>query len=341
MKKVRLGLIGFGNVGQGFAQILCDDGPVLMQKYRIEFVITAIVDARLGAVFQPEGIHLPGLLEHVQSRGTLNGLPGEQSGWDALTLARHPAVDAVVELSFTNLQTGEPAFAHISTALVSGKNVVTTNKGPVALHYTRLAELARQNNVQLGVEGTVMSGTPTLRLGRELLSAAGINGIEGILNGTTNFILTRMEAGASYPAALAEAQGLGYAEADPTGDVEGIDAAGKVVILAHLLLGAEIGMADVDRQGITQLTSADIAAAQAAGERWKLIGSIQASPAGITASVRPTRLPLTNPLAGVSGATNAILFHTRLLGDVTLIGPGAGRMETGFAVLEDLLGIYK
>jgi homoserine dehydrogenase len=185
-----------------------------------------------------------------------------------------------------------------------------------------------------------MSGTPTLRLGRELLAPAGIFGVEGILNGTTNFILTRMETGVAYPEALAEAQKLGYAEADPTGDVEGFDAAGKVVILARLLLGAELGMADVERQGITGLTPADINTARAAGERWKLIGSLAVSAGQVTASVRPTRLLLTNPLAGVSGATNAILFHTHLLGDVTLIGPGAGRLETGTAVIEDLLAIF-
>jgi homoserine dehydrogenase len=340
MKKVRLGLIGFGNVGLGFAQILCDYGPGLAQKYGVDFVITGIVDARLGAVFQQDGINLPFVLNHLQHKGTLTGLPGEMPDWDALLLARHNGNDAVVELSFTNLQTGEPAFTHISAALSSGKNVVTTNKGPVALHYSQLAELAHQNGVQIGIEGTVMSGTPTLRLGRELLSAAVITGVEGILNGTTNFILTRMEAGATYPEALAEAQNLGYAEADPAGDVEGIDAAGKVVILARLLLGAEIGMADVDRLGITHLTPADISAAQAAGERWKLIGALEVNQAGITASVRPTRLPLNSPLAGVAGATNAILFHTKLLGDVTLIGPGAGRTETGCAVLEDLLAIY-
>ena len=341
MKKVRLGLIGFGNVGQGFAQILLDSGSNLAKQYGVDFVITAIVDAQLGAVFQPGGFNLADLLLHVRQNRTLNGLPGEQSGWDALTLARHSGIDTVIELSFTNLQTGEPAYAHISAALSSGKNVVTTNKGPIALNYAKLAALARQNSVQLGVEGTVMSGTPTLRLGRELLAAAEITGIEGILNGTTNFILTRMEAGDTYPEALAEAQIMGYAEADPTGDVEGIDAAGKVVILARLLLEADISMADVARQGITHLTPADIAAAQVAGERWKLIGSLEVSPEGIKASVRPTRLSLNNPLAGVAGATNAILYHTKLLGDVTLIGPGAGRKETGYAVLEDLLAIYK
>jgi len=280
-------------------------------------------------------------LEHVGTHGTLQGLAGQQPAWDAVALARECDADVIVELSFTNLQTGEPATSHIRAALSAGKHVVTTNKGPVALHYSELATLAAQHKVQLGVEGTVMSGTPTLRLGRELLGAAGIERVQGILNGTTNFILTRMEAGAAYPAALSEAQALGYAEADPSGDVEGFDAAGKVVILARLLFGAEIGMADVQRQGITQLTPADIDTAKAAGERWKLIGSLAVSDGKVQAAVRPTRLPLSNPLAGVGGATNAIQFHTRLLGDVTLIGPGAGRLETGYAVIEDLLAIFK
>lgn len=341
MKQVRLGLIGFGNVGQGLAQILRDQGPDYAQKYGLDFQIVAISDARLGCVYQPEGLAPATLLEQVANAGTLRGLPGEQPDWDTLTLIRQCNADVIVELSFTNLQTGQPATSHIAEALRQRKHVVTTNKGPVALHYSMLADLALQNGVQLGVEGTVMSGTPTLRVGRELLGAAGIEGVAGILNGTTNFILTRMEAGATYPDALAEAQALGYAEADPSGDVEGFDAAGKVVILARLLLGIEIGMSDVDRQGITQLTPDDIREAQAAGERWKLIGSLETSADWVRASVRPTRLPLSNPLASVSGATNAIQFHTRLMGDVTLIGPGAGRLETGYAVIEDLLAIFR
>ena len=341
MKAVRLGLIGFGNVGQGFAQILRDDGAALARQYGQEFVIVGISDARLGCLYEPAGLNLGALLEHVGHTGSLKGFPGEQLDCDALTFIRECDADAIIELSYTNLQTGEPAATHITEALRRHKHVVTSNKGPVALHYTRLAALAEQNGVQFGVEGTVMSGTPALRLGREMLVPAGIQRIQGILNGTTNFILTRMEAGAGYPAALAEAQSLGYAEADPTGDVEGFDAAGKVVILARLLLGAEIAMADVKRQGITALTPADIAAAREAGERWKLIGSLEVTPQGVQAEVAPRRLSLANPLAGVGGATNAILFHTRLLGDVTLIGPGAGRLETGYAILEDLLAIYK
>jgi homoserine dehydrogenase len=186
-----------------------------------------------------------------------------------------------------------------------------------------------------------MSGTPSLRMGLELLAAANVTRIQGIINGTTNYILTQMEGGLTYAAALEQAQSLGYAEADPTGDVEGYDAAGKAVILANLLLGASLTMNDVERCGITGLTSHDIASAKADGQRWKLIAGIERKDSTVTASVAPTRLPINHPLASVSGATNALTFTTDLLGDVTLIGPGAGRMETGYAILCDLLAIHR
>jgi homoserine dehydrogenase len=186
-----------------------------------------------------------------------------------------------------------------------------------------------------------MSGTPSLRLGTELLSAAGVTCIQGIVNGTTNYILSQMDSGADYVDALAEAQAKGYAEADPTGDVEGFDAAGKVVILANLLMGANIQMSDVDRIGITGLTVDDIRLAKSSGERWKLIGKVESKGGGIIASVKPQRLPQTHPLAQVRGATNAITFTTKLLGDVTMIGPGAGRLETGYALIGDLLALHR
>src|SRR5512138_1079501 len=167
MKTVRLGLIGFGNVGQGLAQILRDRGAEYARVFGLEFRIVGIADARLGCACRSEGWEPAQLLDHVARAGSLRGLPGEQTGWDALALIRECSADAIVELSYTNLQTGEPAASHIEAALSRGLHVVTTNKGPVALHYPRLAELARQKGLQLGVEGTVMSGTPTLRLGRE------------------------------------------------------------------------------------------------------------------------------------------------------------------------------
>lgn len=341
MKTYRLALIGFGNVGQGFAQILSERGDVIEQQQGVRFVIVAVSDLLKGSVYDPAGLDPEALLAAVRITGKVEGVSAPHKDWDALRTITESSADVVVELSYTDLKTGEPAITHLKAAIEAGKHVVTTNKGPVALRYSELKTLADQHGVQIGVEGTVMSGTPTLRLGRELLSAAGITRIQGILNGTTNYILTQMESGATYAAALAEAQAKGYAEADPTGDVEGFDAAGKVVILANLMLNAGISLADVDRTGITKLTPEDIASAQAAGERWKLIGKVEREGGSVRASVRPTRLPVTHPLASVGGATNAATFTTDLLGDVTLIGPGAGRLETGYAVLEDLMGIAR
>jgi len=341
MKTYRLALIGFGNVGQGLAEILRDRGAELAQTVGAEFVITAVSDLLKGSVYDPQGLDAGELLTAVGRDGTLGSVVTPGSGWDALETIAQSNADVVVELSYTDLATGQPALDHIRAALAGGKHVITTNKGPIALAYPELADLAAQNGVCLGVEGTVMSGTPALRLGQELLAGAGVRRIQGILNGTTNYILTQMEGGATYAAALAEAQARGYAEADPTGDVEGVDAAGKVVILANLLMGEALTMADVRRTGISGLTAEDVAEAAAAGERWKLIGSVERENGRVQAGVQPVRLPVSHPLAGVSGATNAITYSTDLLGDVTLVGPGAGRMETGYALISDLLAIHR
>jgi len=341
MQTYRLALIGFGNVGQGFAQILVNGSEELAQRYGIKLQIVAVCDFLKGSLYNSAGLDPAQLLESVQHEGKLNQVEATQVGWDALETITSSNADIVLELSYTDLKTGEPALSHIRAALENKKHVVTTNKGPIALNYPELAALARQNQVQIGAEGTVMSGTPAIRLGQELLAGAGISRIQGILNGTTNYILTQMEAGADYAQALADAQSRGYAEADPTGDVEGIDAAGKVVILANLLMGASLTMADVKRTGITGLTANDIAQASKADERWKLIGSVDNTGSTIQASVQPVRLPLNHPLSAVSGATNAITYSTDLLGDVTLVGPGAGRIETGYALLSDILAIHR
>jgi homoserine dehydrogenase len=339
MRTIRLALIGFGNVGQGFAQILCDQGDELVQKFGLDIKIVAVCDLLKGSLSNPAGLNPAELLATVQAGKSLETLDAPARGWDATRTIAESGADVLVELSYTDLKTGEPAASHIRQALTRGMSAITTNKGPIALHYPELSALARQKGVKIGIEGTVMSGTPTLHLGADLLAAAGVSKIQGIVNGTTNYILTEMDAGGSYADALAGAQAQGYAEADPTGDVEGFDAAGKVVILANVLMGASITMADVDRQGITGLTTDDTAAARAAGERWKLIACVEKTPDGLSASVRPTRLPLTHPLASVSGPTNAVTFTTHLLGDVTLIGPGAGRLATGYAILCDLLAM--
>lgn len=341
MKTYKLALIGFGNVGQGLAHIIRERGEEIAAQFGAQIIITAVSDLVKGAVYDPAGLDPAVLLAAAAQGKPLDSVPAPHHGWDALQTITQTHADVIAEMSYTDLQTGEPAASHIRAALQAGKHALTTNKGPAALHYPALSRLAAERGVIFGVEGTVMSGTPSLHLGLDLLSAAGITCVQGIFNGTTNYILTRMGAGDSYAGALAEAQRLGYAEADPTGDVEGFDAAGKVVILANLLMDASIGMEDIDRKGISHLTVDDIASASAAGEKWKLIGKVEKTADGVRASVQPVRLLLAHPLASVDGATNAITYTTDLLGDVTLIGPGAGRIETGYSLLVDLLHAHR
>jgi homoserine dehydrogenase len=340
MQEPRLALIGFGNVGQGFTRILRDRGDDIAQRFGVRFRIVAVCDLLKGSVYNSAGLSPGDLLASIEAHGDLSGVTASETSWDALATIERSDADALVEISYTDLETGEPALTHIKAALGRGMHVVTTNKGPVALFYPALRKLAAENDVRIGLEGTVLSGTPALRLGLDVLNAASIRSVEGIFNGTTNYILTRMEQGATYAEALAEAQDKGYAEADPTGDVEGHDAAGKVVILSNVLMDAPITIADVEREGITGLTPEDIEAARAEGKRWKLIGRVARTAQGVSASVKPVMLPVEHPLASVSGATNAILYETEVLGSVTLSGPGAGREETGYALLSDLLAIY-
>ena len=334
---MRLILIGFGVVGQGLARILRDQADHLRTSEGFTAQIVGVATRSRGTLYHPDGLKLEALLQAIE-QGHLQHYPDQphlKRDQPVLELIRDGAADVVVEASITNLDDGQPALDYCRTALDSGKHVVLANKGPIAIAYPELAAQAERVGKQLLFEATVMAGTPALRLGQSALAGCQIQSAQGILNGTTNYILTQMESGMAYAEALQQAQVLGYAEADPTADVDGWDAASKVVILGAALFGQQWSLANLSVTGISQLTSDDIAAAQAAGERWKLIAS--ATPSG--GKVEPVRLPVTDPLANVTGATNAITYMTDLMGPVTLVGAGAGQIETGFGLLADLLAI--
>ena len=336
----RLAFIGFGVVGQGLAEILEKKRDELESKYGYEYSIVAVSDFRKGSAMKADGLDVTKLLE-LASEGRISEYPGAETGLDAVETIKRTNADVIVEVSFTNIETGEPAYTHFKAALESGKNLVTTNKGPTALFFSELNELAKSKGVSFRYEGTVLSGTPVLNLNEFCFSGNEISEIKGILNGTTNFILTNMEKGREYADVLKEAQELGYAEAKPDADVEGYDALAKVVILAKSVMGANISPEEVERTGITGLTLADIEAAKKEQKRWKLIGRVRREGGGVKASVRPEKLDLSDPLAGVGGATNALTFVTDLLGEVTIVGPGAGKTETGYSLLADLLAIHR
>lgn len=332
--KHRIALVGFGTVGQGLAEILLDKKEYLNKHYGYEFDIVAVSDIAFGTAYNPDGLDVPALLETAKTGGKFTT---DVKQWDALTMIKESNATVMCELAFTDLKTGEPAISHCKAAFETGKHVVTSNKGPAALAYHDLNGMAREKGVRFLIEGTVMSGTPVLNLAEGPLAGCEITEARGILNGTTNYILTQMEGGMSYEDALAKAQELGYAEADPTGDVEGYDARGKVTILANVVMNTPLKVEDVTCKGITQISLDDIEQAKKDGARWKLIGGVKREGGKVIASVAPEMLPLTHPLAGVMGATNAITFNTDLLGEVSVVGPGAGRKETGFSILVDLL----
>ena len=224
----KLAFIGFGTVGQGLAEILRDKRESLKRDEDFEAEIVAVSDLMKGSIYHPNGLEIDKVLQVLGETGNLENypaVPGLITGWDSFKTIRDTNADTIIEVSYTDVKTGQPAIGHCKTAFSSGKNIVMTNKGPVALAYRELADLAEKHNVHWEFEGTVMSGTPALRMPAAALAGNEINEVRGILNGTTNYILTKMETeGITYEEALKEAQTLGYAEADPTSDVEGYDA---------------------------------------------------------------------------------------------------------------------
>jgi homoserine dehydrogenase len=338
---MRLLIIGFGTVGQGLAELLLEKKQELGERFGFDWRVTGIADMLKGSVYDPEGIDLEEALKRAGAGESLSDIAKGGCDWDAPKMIAEAEADAMVELTYTDIETGQPATDHVRAALERGLHVSTTNKGPVTLHYRELAELAERHDAQFLFEGTVMAGTPLLNLVRDTLSGSSVSEMRGILNGTTNYILTRMEGGMDYQDALSKAQELGYAEAVPDADVLGHDALAKVTILANVVFGADLSPSDSPCTGITTITPEDIARAREDGKRYKLIGHVWREIDSVRASVSPQLVELDHPLAGVGGATNAVTIRTDTLGEVTIVGPGAGRRETGFSVLNDLLTIRR
>ncbi len=337
--KFKLAFIGFGVVGQGLAEILHRKEERLKEKYDFEFEVLAISDVELGSIYNPEGLNLDEIFDLIDKGKKLSEYPEGKNRYDSIETIENTEADTIIEVTFTDMETGGPALEHVRTALKEGKHVVSTNKGPVAQEVNPLLDLAEKNDAHYKFEGTVLSGTPSINLAMKNLAGCEINEIKGIVNGTTNYILSKMEEGMGYQQALDKAQELGYAEADPTGDVEGIDAQGKTLILSNTVMNADMELKDVERKGITDITKKDIEQAKEEDKRWKLIAQSKRTDDGIKAKVSPEKISLDHPLAGVMGPTNAITLSTDHLGEVTIVGPGAGKEETGYALLVDLLSI--
>ena len=334
---MRIILVGYGVIGKSVTTILARKYAEKVKDYGFNPKIVAIADID-GAVINPRGFS-PEKLEAIKQKGfPISSDP--QFGhpkMSVLDVIKSVEAEVVVEVTPVNIKDAEPALSHITTAFKTRKHVVTTNKGPLALAMPALTELAEYNNVYLRFSGTVGGGTPLLEFAKRCLAGDKILAIRGILNGTTNYILTEMSQNrVTFQEALTNAQRLGYAETNPSMDVDGFDTACKVVILANWIMNKKITLRDVDRTGIRDVSLQMLDEASKRGNTIKLVGSIDSDKA--TAIVKPTEIAKTNPIC-VSGVLNAVTFSTEYAGEQTVIGKGAGGIETASAVLRDLLDI--
>lgn len=334
---MRIMVVGFGVVGKSTVRVLSERQDLLRKKFGLNPKIVAIVDIN-GALVDPRGMPLDSALKATQIGNKFEQL-GEMYKPDARLedLLAELDCEVMIETTPTNLKTGQPGLDHLRMAMKNGVHVITTNKGPLALAMPALVELAEHNRVLLKFSGTVGGGTPMLDLAKKCMDGLTIGSIRGILNGTTNYILSKMDAeGVSFEKALEEAISKGYAETDPTYDIDALDPAAKLVILANWVMGKSLSIREVKITGIRGVTRDQIAKAKAEGKTMKLIAFCGAD----AVEVAPMAIPREHPL-NVSGTTNALTFSTDLAGEITIVGKGAGGVETASAVLRDLIEIRK
>jgi len=326
-----IALVGFGSVGKGVAQVFSKKQNQLRQKYDLSFSFKGIFTSR-GAFLDSNGLDLQSIL-NIRDLTAHSSWKNDLSFMESID---DLDVDLVIEVTPTNIDHGEPGKSHIISSIKKGCDVVTANKGPLVVAFNELQRLCRRGRCILRYEGSVGGGIPVFNLVRETLQGNTIHSLRGILNGTSNFILTQMTyERTSFESALKTAQELGYAEADPAADVEGIDAASKTVILANGLFGMNKGIDDVFIQGITKVTPEAIELAKNDNFLIKHIASIEDG----QIEVAPRLIPVTSTLA-VNGTLNVISLQTDLAKEITIIGRGAGGEETASAILSDVINIH-
>lgn len=336
MKDIKIILMGFGAVGKGVAKSISIKRDKIQKEYGVNLKLVAVADSSSSAISE-KGLDEDLLLETKETKGKLANYPEFGSDINGEEVLNSVDYDLLVETTPTNIEDGEPAKSLTLKAFTGGKDVVTSNKGHLALFFSKMNEEAKANNVEFKFEASVGGAMPIINFAEETLPSSEISSIVGILNGTTNYILSRMTTeGSSYKNTLEESQQLGIAETDPTQDVEGIDAACKTVILANSLLGINATYSDVEVEGISKITSEAIELAKKEGYFIKLIAEVSKE----TLKVSPRLVKKNSPYA-VEGTLNMATIKTDLADEVTVVGKGAGPIETASAMLTDIINIIK
>jgi len=347
IRTVHLLVSGLGNIGRRFLQVLIDKTSLLHERYSLDFRVVGAADSQ-GSAFDPKGLDLAEIVRLKEGGQSVASYPGGytpsahgHAAMSPLALIEQLDADALCESTPVSLKDGEPGLSCIRAAMRKGMHVVTPNKGPLVLAYPELTALAREQGVRLLYCGTVAGGLPAINLGRRDMAGATIHRLEALPNLTTSYILDQMTRGQTYAQALAAAQAQGCAEADPSLDVEGWDAANKLVILANSVLGVPATLNDVSVEGITSITLADLEQARARGRVIKLVATAVLQENGqYTLAVAPTPLPAEHPLAQLGGQQMGIVYHTDIYGTISAAILETEPVPSAATMLRDLLSIY-
>jgi homoserine dehydrogenase len=342
MNHHKLAFLGFGNVGQALAALLTRKQDDIKNQLGMTYSITGIATGSHGIAVDLDGINLTQALELIQSGQSLNSLCRHPTPiTETLEFVQHCGADVLFETTPVNYETGQPAIDYIHAALSHGMMVTTANKGPVVHAYRELTLLAESKGSKFFFESAVMDGAPVFGLFRESLPVATLSSFRGILNSTTNLMLSRMENGESFDQAVAYAQSIGIAESDPSGDVDGWDAAIKVSALATVLMGVPLKPQVVERTGIRGISAQDIDDAKAEGVRWKLVCEALRDGDQVRAKVAPQKVAINSPLYGIEGTTSIVQFESDVLGMLSLIEENPGPHTTAYGLLADFLNAVK
>jgi len=329
---MRIILCGFGVVGQSFAKLLESRSEDLYARYGLKPRIVGVFD-RKGSAMDPSGLDASKLIDVKKKYGSVNRYSDTENNTSGTEIINNLEAEVLIETTESNYKDAEPGMTHIIDAMKRGMHVISVNKGPLALAFPSLMEIAEYNHVLFRFSGTVGGGTPILDFAKNSLRGERIVSFDGILNGTTNYILTNMANGMSFNDALDDAKQKGYVEADESLDLDGLDAAAKLVILANWIMGMKVTMPDIKRTGIRKIDRTDIKHATEKNCAIKLIASCNKE-----LIVAPREIATVDPLC-VSGTLNAISFTSEHSGTQTIIGRGAGGIETASSILRDLIDI--
>ncbi len=339
MKRVNIIVVGFGRVGKAFLQIIYEKTEFCQERYGLDLKLHSICEID-GALFSPDSLDVGHILEKFSSLSFLRENPCWKIGLHLQDLLKSIEPGVLVECTPSNIKSGEPGLSHLRQALDCGWHIVSANKGPLIVDFRGLREKAKEQGVALKISGATAAALPTLDVALYSLAGAEIHRIEGILNGTTNYILTRMREGMDYNQALEEAQSKGIAEPDPSLDVEGWDTASKILLISNAVQDADFTLDDMQVEGITAIPSQILNQGREEGKALKLLGEFSREE-DFKLEVSPKLIDRSHPLFAVDGSNKGITFTTDTMHSVTVTGGKSDPRGAGAALLKDIINIYR